>query len=546
MRRFFLIVCLALSVSCSRKIADIRDFGVVPDTGTDITASFNAALQQCRANGVRTLRLEPGVYDFWPENATNREIFVSNTSDEEECPSKVKHLGLLIEDIHNLTIEGNGANLIFHGKQTMIAVIHSSGIKFCNLEIDCLRPGNSEMTVERVDSGFVWLRLPQSSWYEITPAGTLEMVGEGWKTEYPVCVEFDPSSEHLSGSPLWNMIRAGKSEEIEPGLVKVATPEYASFKLGNTITVRDRIRDEVGVLNLESNDLVYENIGVHTLHAIGVISQFCRNVTFRNDRFEPKEGSGRILVSSADFLHFSGCAGKVTVSGCRFSGAQDDPINVHGTYLVVEEVISPKQLRVKFHHHQTYGMQAFWPGDTISFVNRNSLRTVAYSCVDTLNRLSEREVLLTLKDTVPSCIKACEYAVENLTWTPEVEITGNYFTRTHTRGTLLSTPRKAVIRDNTYYKIGMSGILISGDAMDWFESGAVKDVTIQDNHFIDCAYNDGAAIYIDPTNEDTSLPVHGTIRIVGNAFEPDGRVLMRLNSVENLIVDPGVKVDETN
>ena len=538
---FLLVLIFVASLfSCNDKVANIRDFGVKPNTGKDVTADFNKALWQCREKGVKVLYLEKGVYDFWPDDAAQREIFVSNTSSETECPSKIKTIGLLLEDQHDLTIEGNGAELVFHGKLSMIALIHSSGIKLRNFHVDCERPGASEMMIEKVDGGEALLRFNKSSWYEITPEGRLELVGEGWKTEYPHCIEYDAQTGHMIYSTNWDIVQNSHVEEIEKGLVKVHVGETASFKEGNVLTVRDRIRDQVGILNLESEDLEFENLGIHSLHAIGVVSQFCRNVSFENVNFEPREGSGRILASSADFLHFSGCAGKVMVHGCRFSGAQDDCINIHGTYLVLDEIMSDKQMKLRFAHHQTYGMQAFWPGDTIALVNRNSLKTMSVAVVDSVCRLSDREVLLTVNQAIPSEILENEFVVENMTWTPETEISDNYFTRTSTRGILITTPRKSVIKDNVFDKVGMSGIFISGDANDWYESGAVKDLTISNNRFVDCAYNNGskgAMILIEPTNTTDEAPVHENIKILGNQFESEGREPVVYKSVGNLVVE---------
>lgn len=532
-------------VSCRQDELCIRSLGVVPDTGQDVTAAFRNALEQCRSNGVRLLRLEEGVYDFWPEDAVAREIFVSNTSSREECPSKVKHLGLLIEDMQDFTIDGGGATLMFHGKQTMIALIHSRNITLRNFHIDCLRPGGSEMVIEKAEAGEVVLRFKPDSWYEIGPEGQLELVGEGWKTEHPHCIECDPQQDRMCYSGHWDQLHGSIARELEPGHVGFAVEETDSYKVGNVITVRDRYRDEVGILNLENEDVTFEDVDIHYLHAIGVVSQFSRNVTMRRVHCEPREGSGRILSSSADFFHFSGCAGKVNVVDCRFSGAQDDPINVHGTYLRVEEIPAADQLRVRFMHHQTYGMQAFWPGDSVSFVCAESLRTKAQAQIKNVKRLNDYEVLLTLEKPVPACVTPLEDVVENLSWTPEVEIRGCRFTRTSTRGTLVSTPRKVVIENNDYIRTGMSAILISGDANGWYESGAVKDVLIRNNSFIDCARNGGhhgAVISIEPTNrtDDPACPVHSGIKIIGNRFETWGNDPVYAYSAGDVLMEGNV------
>ena len=84
----------------------------------------------------------------------------------------------------------------------------------------------------------------------------------------------------------------------------------------------------------------------------------------------------------------------------------------------------------------------------------------------------------------------------------------------------------------------MSAIFISGDAKNWYESGAVKDLTISNNRFIDCAYNNGskvAVILIEPTNSADDEPVHETIRIISNRFESEGREPVISKSVRNLM-----------
>ena len=532
-------VALILGLICTgcgqKSVLYVTDFNISPDSGTDATVPFRNALEKCRELEADTLKLAPGRYDFWPDNAARREIFVSNTSSEEECPSKVKTLALLVEDQKNLVIDGCGAELIFHGKQTMLSIIHSRNITIENLEIDCLRPCGSEIVVEKVEPGRVTVRFKPDSWFEIDGRGQIELVGEGWKTVHSHCIEYNPVTDCMSYSECWDSLYDGRAEQIDDHRVRFDVEDSGIFTVGNTLTVRDRYRDEVGILNLESEAVTFRNVGIRYMHAIGAVSQFSRDVTFDNVRCEPREGSGRILASSADFLHFSGCAGKVRVLDCLFSGAQDDPINVHGTYLRIEEQVSPKELRLRFMHNQTYGMRAFWEGDTVSFVNSATLLSKNLGVVKDMRLLNKMEVLLTLEDEVPDNIVPVEDFIENLTWTPEVEIRGCRFTRTSTRGTLVTTPRKVVIADNEYIRTGMHAILISSDASGWYESGAVKDVTISGNRFIDCACGrNDAVISISPTNtvEDSQHPVHTGIVITGNYFETHGNPVLFSKSAE--------------
>jgi hypothetical protein len=130
--------------------------------------------------------------------------------------------------------------------------------------------------------------------------------------------------------------------------------------------------------------------------------------------------------------------------------------------------------------------------------------------------------------------------IENISWTPAVTIRHCRFERTNTRGVLVTTRRKVIIEDNTFYRTGMHAILIADDALSWFESGPVRDVTIRRNRFIGCGYNsapDDYVIAVAPENRKI-VPrsfVHHNIRIEDNEFDtPDG-LLLTARSVEGLI-----------
>jgi hypothetical protein len=61
----------------------------------------------------------------------------------------------------------------------------------------------------------------------------------------------------------------------------------------------------------------------------------------------------------------------------------------------------------------------------------------------------------------------------------------------------------------------MSGILISDDASDWYESGPVRDVIIRGNAFMNCEEN---AILIKPETRRYAGAVHQNILIENNLF----------------------------
>lgn len=71
--------------------------------------------------------------------------------------------------------------------------------------------------------------------------------------------------------------------------------------------------------------------------------------------------------------------------------------------------------------------------------------SAASGCCETVD---DRICSSHLQSGIPGELELNHDCVENISCTPEVEIRHCYFTRTSTRGTLMTTPRKVVIADN--------------------------------------------------------------------------------------------------
>ena len=517
----------------------VADYGVHPDTREDQTARLQQVIADAKRWKSRVMVFQSGRYDLWPTEATRKEYYISNTSSETECPSKVKTIGLFLEDMEGLTIEGNDATLMFHGKMTMLTLAHCHNMRLQNIHFDFERPGGSELTYLKVDAQGVTTRVHPDSRYIIVN-GRMSWVGEGWRTNYPHCIEYNPETHHFEYSKGWEILSQAKATELSPNVVHFATQYGRDFQPNHTITVRDIIRDQVGMFLFESQNITIRNIGVHYMNGLGIVSQYCRNVTMHQVQCAPREGSTRLLASSADFMHFSGCSGKISIDSCRFVGAQDDPINVHGTNLRAVERVDDYTLHLRFMHPQSYGFQAFFAGDTLAFVQASTMLRYAENVVKTARLLSPRIMEVTFLRPIPKTLQLQSDCVENLTCTPEVEISHCYFSRTSTRGTLVTTPRRVIIRNNTYDYTGMSAILIEGDASGWYESGPVKDVLIEGNRFVGCAYNghpSHAVIALNPSNTvvDARHPVHQNVRIINNHFVTFGNPLLYAKSTSDLV-----------
>ncbi len=541
-RSIISVICMAVGVLPALSGNDtirVSDFGVYPDRYANSVEGIQAAVNACRTRQGVVLYFAPGRYDVWPEGAVRKEIFISNTSSETECPSKIKTIGVHFYDLHGLKVAAEGATLMMHGSITPVAIDRCSDIAISGLTIDWERPGGSEMTYLPCDSGGVTMLMHRDSRYDIRNR-RLHLVGEGWQSEYVHCIKYNPATRHMTYSNDWNVLSGSDATEQAPGVIHFDTPDDFKPATGDVLTLRDRIRRQVGFLTLESRDVTLTDVTMHYMHGLGMISQYTRNITMRRVNCLPRPG--RLLASSADFMHFSGCSGKVLVEDCNYSGSHDDAINVHGTNLRVDSIEDERTVLLRFMHHQSYGFQAYWAGDTVTFVDPSTMLRHDVAVVESVTRVTDRTVSVTLNRKIPKSVRQGATCLENLTCTPELEVRGCHITNMSTRGILATTPRRVVIENNVFDTLGMPGVLIEGDAEGWFESGPVTDVLIRGNRFIDCGFNGGpagATIALNPSNTvvDSKKPVHTNIRIIDNIFETMGRPVLFAKSTSGILFE---------
>ena len=87
----------------------LRDYGLLPDTGTDCTAALLKALQENSRD--TEFCLEPGRYDFWAKEALLQDYYLSNS---DIC--NPRHLSVKMYGMENIVVYGNGSSCIFHGQ----------------------------------------------------------------------------------------------------------------------------------------------------------------------------------------------------------------------------------------------------------------------------------------------------------------------------------------------------------------------------------------------------------------------------------------------
>lgn len=490
-----------------------------------------------------TIMLMPGNYNISREKSSRHIYHISNTSSATENPDPTKHIGLWFRNIRNVTFDGNGAWIVTHGELSSLVVDNCVNVVLKNFTLTAADPSVPEFKVLDVQPSTMTVEVTSPSEFEIID-GEFNFVGDGWKfadgareTYYPEFAQvFYPATNitRRCESPLKDRKMARRLGER---IVQFEYDKTPDVHAGEIYQLRHGIRNEAcGFFNM-SKDIRLENIEFNFMGNFGLVGQYSENLTYDNIRCRPALESKRTDAGFADFVQMSGCKGKIRIVNSYFEGAHDDPINIHGTHLKVVASDAPDMLTVRFMHDQSYGFTPFFKGDKVEIVDRHTLNCVMPATVKKVEKVDDYNFRLTLDKKIPELAGGSssieDWAVENVTWTPDVEIIDNYFSRIPTRGILITTRGKSLIQDNIFFRIPMPSILVSDDARGWYESGPVQDLVIRRNTFIECG---SPVIAIWPEIDRFDKPVHKNILIEYNRFLMDSGKALSAKGAENVIL----------
>lgn len=482
--------------------------------------------------------------------------YCSNTAKKHENPDGMRRSAIFLKNKKNIVIDGNGAQLIVHGKMTPMLFDLCENITVKNLTVDYACPTMSEFTVVSNNGGECVIKINSECRYEIRN-GELIWLGENGYDGNPYWSDnYIGNRRHIKiFNPETRMSYDFRREDIAFDILETIDENTLKIMLrkkhvflpeGYVVQTRNIVRDQTGSMFQRCRNLVFEDLRIKFMHGLGMVSQFCENVTFRNCDLTPAEG--RTIASTADFFQFSGCKGQLTVENCKAWGAQDDYINVHGTHLrIIRKNSRKRTITVRFMHPETWGMQAFETGDKLEFIKWNTLIPYAETTVSAYEKLNDTDIKLYLDRDLPE-IKIGKDVVENATWTPDLHVSDCDFGPTSGRGILCTTRGKVVIENNVFHNLKGPALLIEDDCNFWFESGYTKEIIFRNNRVINCDYSEtfrGApAIRYSPKvmDEDSEEFVHGKLILSGNSFEKNikGKHLIHLEYLEEAEITDNV------
>lgn len=502
------------------------DFDVFRKSGND-TCDLISALEFCKNINADGLKFKKGVYEFCDKFAEKAIISVSNHGDTDQRKST-----FLLKNVENFTVDGGGSTFIFKGIMNAFTLMGCRFVTLKNFKVIFPDYPYPNGFVTNITNEFFDLRFDSDS-VEVRD-GVLYVNSGEFSDKVHCDVRFDGRTHEIirntGDNSLGININKLNCKQLENGDFRFFNPPKFPQKT-DVFGLLTGIRRASGILLDNSTDTIIQNVTIHSCIGIGIIAQCCHNVTV--DGCRVTAGQGRFVSSAADATHFVSCTGLVEVKNSLFEHMLDDALNVHGIYTkVVENGIGTAVVR--FMNSASKGIEIYKKGDTLAALDPETLKPFETLMVKSATLTDYEHTALEFEEgkTLPiDCI------IENLTQYPELLFHNNTVQNNRARGMLIATNRKAVVKNCRFHTSG-SAIVLECDGKFWFESGAVRDLTIENNVFYDCRYanwNKGVISIPKSKQSVDGFYYHGKIKITNNRFDGNSDDDVYADNVTELI-----------
>ncbi len=452
-------------------------------TDGNIAEALRKALAAALESGADRLVLDGGRYILDPLWCSERSLCYSNH--DKNGP---KRIGALIENMSNIELDFGGAVLECHGIVTPVAIIGSSSVTVRNLTLENPTTGflqvrvtghnaDGSIIVERMCGGEN-LALIDGHFYVkypyldalFVPHTNIEYNGETGEIEYG-------TEDNTLGVPVAKLVFTdlGFGEyRIEGGKRKPP--------VGNILVISATRRLGAGFFIEESENLLIENVTIHSCYGMGLIAQMSKDITLR--RFCTLRNGEQYYTSDADATHFVNCTGTVTVEDSTFEGQLDDALNIHGIYTKIVAV-AERELTVREMHHQSLGIKIYKPGDRIQILEPETLLPYTEKTVESVDYINSELISIKISESTSDVRVGDD--VESLDRAARLVFRGNVVRNNRARGMLIATRAPALI-ENCYFHTSGTAIKFESDGKYWYESGGTTDVTIRGCKFDRCKH----------------------------------------------------------
>ena len=508
-------------------------------TEENATPLVRDAVETLEPGGV--LSFEKGIYHFCKEGSHKRDVRAINIA------PGVKHVIFDLENLYDVTIDGNGSEFIFDDIVFPFAIQRCRHVTLRNFTIDFSFSRYCQGKVVQSDEDGFELAIDSSHFkadvdekgHVIFHSSDLSVSTE----ERPILL-----GNVVFGKPPWDYVFAGDSphtrENLPTSFVETDAAPTARgirftyrngsrrllFPLGDGLLFCYEPRRNVNILAAYSEDIHIENVSIFRGGGMGIVAARTKDFFLDNVAIQVRPGRNEARSTTADGVFLVQCDGVVSIKNSLIANTLDDALNIHGIYDTVCDV-SSNILLVEEGREANHGFMFCEAGDCLELSDGKTHRSKGTYKVLAAEMQSDGRIQLQLEgdcsavadgDIVENQSRVATFIFENnkVHGCPHLRISDN---------------GKIRIRNNLFD--GINCILVRDLLRYWFESGAVADMLIEDNTFLNTPQAGGGyAINIGSTRNEKSEILHRNITIRGNRIvSPTGHAIVA-SRVDGLVI----------
>jgi len=496
-----------------------------------------------------TIVFEKGKYLFLADFAVNNYSYITNHS------NGLKKIIFLLEGYDSVAIEGNGSEFIFHGQVAPFQIKNCKKVTVKNLSIDwdipfvfqsrvvAVNQKESYVDVKPFSKGFSWsVEKDRISFPNVDGFSFFEMGST---------LEFDSNEKRAADGALDYSLGPRWVEVMGDSIIRIHDRFRKYPEIGNILNSKgegEQNRYAPAFQYTNSQNILLEGIIVHHALGMGFLFERSQDIVIKKCGVYVREGADRVVSTIADATHFSNCKGAILIEDCTFKQMLDDGTNVHGTYVEVNKIIDKKTLVVELKHKEQMGFEFASAGDEVWIIMPPSPDRAAVNVVAETSIINDRFIKIRFKEALPVGLKNGAI-LENKTWNPTFTMRGCTIKDHRARNVIIKTPLKIIIENNNFSSM-MSAIQLRGESFFWYESGAVNDVLIRNNHFTNCCYGgaEAAILYITPRLGkvfDSKAIYDKNIRFENNTIESSSSRVVWADRVAGLTIANNTIIQKT-
>ena len=482
---------------------NITAFGALAD-GRDTTPCVRAALKEIRhGKTAAKLVFPPGRYDFWPEQAEEKYLFISNNDEG------LKRIAFPLTGLKGLEIDGGGATFVFHGKMVPFLIDGAKDITLRNISFDFSRTFNSEGRVLAITPESVDLEISDEFPYVIRN-GVL-IFTDGKKSSGPATtvksdevfypygslLAFDPDKRETAfmAKDLFSVGEGIAASQIGLRQVRLSLSKV-SAQPGNILVFGAKTREYPGIVITDSTNVHLSAMNIYHAGGMGVIAQRSADLFLNKIRVTPAPGGKRIVSVTADATHFVNCRRKIEMEDCLFEQQKDDATNIHGLYAQITRILKPNRFEIRMVHPQQAGIDFVEAGTRLELTHGASMQSFGFASAKSVDRINKEYTIVETEKPLPKDIQPGDCVADADANTADVLIKNCVIRSNRARGILLGSRGKITVEGNTFHVPG-SAILFEGDARFWFEQAGVCGAVIRGNTFDNCNFGVWGKGYIE-------------------------------------------------